>query len=321
MDISTYNDNQDSKSNKMKAIINFSITSILILIAFLSIGQQSPQFIQYFDNLQQVNAAYAGTRDVMGVTAIHREQWVGFAGRPRTSSLVFQTPLAYESVALGMSIMNDIAGPVNDLSIAGDFAYSVRMQGNRKLIFGLKAEANVLNVKSSSLLTTTEGDPALMQMVNNRVTGNVGLGVIYKDNDWIAGFSMPRLLQNKYRALSPTTIQRRHYYFLGGKVFDLAYNWKLRSMAQLRMTFGAPVSFDVSTTGIYRDKVFIGLMYRLDAAFGAFLQFQATNELRVGFGTEIGTQAIRGYNFGTFELMASYDFPNIKNIKRSPRYF
>ena len=81
------------------------------------------------------------------------------------------------------------------------------------------------------------------------------------------------------------------------------------------------MSLDMSAAGIYREKFWIGAMYRLDAAFGAFVQYQLTPQFKMGIATDFGTQAIRNYNYGTFELMASYDFVFKKQGIRSPRYF
>ena len=57
-----------------------------------SSAQQDPHFTQYFDNTLFVNPAYAGSKDVLNLTAIHREQWVGFDGRPRSTTFSIHSP-------------------------------------------------------------------------------------------------------------------------------------------------------------------------------------------------------------------------------------
>lgn len=301
----------------MKAIILF----LVFLGATMAWAQQDPQFTQYFDNLQNVNPAYTATGDVLTVKALHREQWAGFAGRPRSTSLTLQSPTKYESVHIGATVMNDVIGPIHDVNAAIDFAYRVRFQGARQLILGLKMGGGLMNVSTSTLQTTTEQDPGLMQMTNNELRGNIGFGAMYTSNNWMAGFSMPRLLEQSYRAFYPDAQHQRHFYFLGGKVFDLARLWKLRSMGQVRLTTGAPMGLDVSSTLIFDNRLYFGAMYRLDAAFGAFVQMNVHPDIRVGLGTEFGTQDIRSHNFGTFELMLTYECPKNKSVRRSPRYF
>ncbi len=108
---------------------------------------------------------------------------------------------------------------------------------------------------------------------------------------------------------------------LGTSVFNMNKLWKLRPTMQFKFTEDAPFSFDVSAAAIYNDKLFIGGMYRLDAAAGAFVQYQVTPQFKAGFATDFGTQKLRTVNDGTFEIMLSYDFYfNTPGI-RSPRYF
>ena len=97
--------------------------------------------------------------------------------------------------------------------------------------------------------------------------------------------------------------------------------WKLRPSAQVKMTEGAPLNIDMSLATIYNDKLWMGAMYRYDAAFGVFVQYQLNQQFRLGLASDFGTQAIRNYNYGTFEIMLSYDFSFSKDGIRSPRYF
>jgi hypothetical protein len=96
---------------------------------------------------------------------------------------------------------------------------------------------------------------------------------------------------------------------------------KLRPIVQTKLTVGAPVSIDASCAAIVREKLYLGAIYRLDAAFGAYVQYQIAPSFRFGFATEFGTQEIRQYNSGTFEVMASYELVFRKDGVRSPRFF
>jgi hypothetical protein len=62
-------------------------------------------------------------------------------------------------------------------------------------------------------------------------------------------------------------------------------------------------------------------MYRLNAAVGFFTQFQLSPQFKLGIASDFGTQTLRNYNYGTFEIMMSYDFVFKKEGLRSPRYF
>jgi type IX secretion system PorP/SprF family membrane protein len=219
-------------------------------------------------------------------------------------------------------MVNDEAGPVKQTMLYGDFSYTLRFKdSDHKLAFGLKAGANIINVGTSTLLTTDPNDPKLLTNVTNRVNPNFGLGVYYHSSKLFAGFSIPKFVQRSYDGLSSTSLEKRHYYFIFGGVIPVNAQWKIRPSAQVKLTAGAPISMDISSAGIYQDKLWFGLMYRVASAFGVFAQYQITPQFKLGVASDFGTQQIRNYNYGTFEMLASYDFVFKKQGIRSPRYF
>lgn len=301
----------------MKKIV---IVMIMGFVWASSFAQQDPHFTQFFDNTLFINPAYAGSKDVLNITTIHREQWVGFDGRPVSTTLSVHSPLSYRSIGVGITYVNDNVGPLKQNLFYGDVSYSLRFRNKSKLAFGIKGGMNLINIGSASLNTTTEGDPNLLNNVRNLVNPNFGFGVYYHTPKWFIGASSPKLLQKSYDG-SKTNLEKRHYFAHVGVVIRMNADWKLRPIAQVKLTEGAPLSLDISAAGIYRDKFYIGGLYRLDAAVGAFAQFQVSNQFKVGFATDFGTQKIRNYNYGTFEIMLSYDFVFKNSGVRSPRYF
>jgi type IX secretion system PorP/SprF family membrane protein len=179
----------------------------------------------------------------------------------------------------------------------------------------------MISVGTSALQTTVEDDPKLLQNVKNNVNPNFGLGVYYHTPKFFIGASIPKIIERGYDGVSLTNLEKRHYYGIVGGVVTLSNFWKLRPTAQLKMTVGAPVSIDASVAGIYREKIWLGAMYRLNSAFGVFVQYQLTPQFKLGIASDFGTQAIRNYNYGTFEVLGSYDFTFKKQGIRSPRYF
>ncbi|MBQ4805840.1 type IX secretion system membrane protein PorP/SprF, partial [Aquimarina sp. MMG015] len=62
------------------------------LISNYAVAQQDAQYTQYMYNTISVNPAYAGSRGVMSIMGLHRSQWVGLDGAPRTQTLTLNTP-------------------------------------------------------------------------------------------------------------------------------------------------------------------------------------------------------------------------------------
>ncbi len=306
----------------MSNFIRITFAIVFCYCSLLVYSQQEPHFTQYFDNALYVNPAYAGSKGALNITGIHREQWIGFAGRPRSTSLSIHSPLKYESLALGLTLVNDETGPVKQSMFYGDFSYSLRFKKKeRKLSFGIKGGANFINVSTSNLETTEANDTKLLQNVRNHVNPNFGFGVLYHSPRFFIGASSPKLIEKSYDGVSKTNLEKRHFFGTIGAVIKVNNYWKLRPTAQIKLTQGAPISFDVSLAGIYNDKFYIGGMYRLYAAAGVFVQFRVSQQVRVGIAGDYDVNVLHNYNNGTLEIMASYDFIFKKSGIRSPRYF
>jgi len=122
-------------------------------------------------------------------------------------------------------------------------------------------------------------------------------------------------------------LEKQHYYLTAGYVVSVGSLWKLRPSVRAKGVRGS-FGLDGSITGIYKDQLWIGMLYRLDAAVGAFVQLQVTPQLKIGLGSDFGIQEIRKHNAGTFEALLSYDFnlgsnSGMRSRKGvySPRYF
>lgn len=204
--------------------------------------------------------------------------------------------------------------------IYGDFSYSLKFNNNSRLSLGLKAGLNVISLNTSSLNTTQQDDPNLMLDARNQINPNIGFGLYYRSKNFFLGASSPKLFQNSYDGTG-VNLEKRHFFFNAGSVFDVNSNLKLRPIAQVKFTQGAPMSIDLSMTGIINQTYFIGAAYRYNAAAGVFIQYQVAPTLRIGVATELGLTQMRKYNDGTYELMLSYDISRKLSGIKSPRYF
>jgi type IX secretion system PorP/SprF family membrane protein len=269
-----------------------------------------------------VNPAYAGSRGVLNLTTMHREQWTGFAGRPVSSTFSVHSPLTYQSLGLGVTVVNDQTGPIQQTMMYGDCSYTLKFKNQkRKLSFGMKGGINMISISTSTLQTTEVNDPKLLQNVKNNINPNIGFGVYYHSPKFFVGASSPKLLERGYDGVSKVNLEKRHYFGIIGGVFPINNDWKIRPTSQIKLTEKSPISIDASVAAIYKESIWFGVMYRLNAAFGVFLQYQVSPQFKLGLATDFGTQAIRNYNYGTFEALISYDFAFKKVGIRSPRYF
>ena len=72
---------------------NLVLAVIMVGLAFKVTAQQEAMFTHYSFNTLGVNPGYAGSRDALTVTGLHRSQWVSFPGAPVTQTLTLHAPI------------------------------------------------------------------------------------------------------------------------------------------------------------------------------------------------------------------------------------
>ncbi len=303
------------------------ILSILILISLQSIAQQDAMYTHYMYNTLSVNPAYAGTRNRVSVSALHRSQWVGFDGAPRTQTFGIHGPIIQENIGLGLSVVNDVIGPVQQSSVNADFSYKLNLGKSAKLSFGLKGGLKMLNANLKDLETYDLNDEVFAENIRQELMPNVGFGLYFYTEKFYTGISAPKLIEHKFgisgadEALLAGDL--RHYFAIIGGVITLNDKWKLRPTGFVKFTPEAPLEGDITTTFFYHEKIWTGLMFRTGDAVGLLFGTFLSDKLAVGYAFDwsYANKTMR-YNYGSHEIMLQYDF-NLREHKAvlSPRYF
>lgn len=310
----------------------FKKIAFVLVNSFLSLtiyAQQDPMYTHYMDNTLVINPGYAGSRDALSITALHRSQWVNYKGAPITQTIMFHTPLRNEHIGVGLSVMNDKIGPTNKTSVFGDFAYRLNLTKKSKLAFGLSAGANIFKSNLNTVQLDQQSDPIFQNNINNKITPNFGFGVYYSRERFYAGLSTPNLVQNNYSEVTQTdgTLlvgkEQRHFFFIAGTVFNLTDKIDFKPTTFVKLTTGAPIQADVTATFIFRQKLLLGAMYRTGDSFGGLIGFNITPQFHVGYSFDwsYGVETFK-YNQGSHEIILRFDLMsnNQKQI-HTPRYF
>ena len=71
----------------MKELKKIYILFFLLVLPIVAFAQQLPQFSQYMYNTISINPAYAGSREIMVMNLLNRNQWLGVYGAPVTQTL------------------------------------------------------------------------------------------------------------------------------------------------------------------------------------------------------------------------------------------
>lgn len=298
----------------------------LIFLALVIINsiqaQQEPQYSQYMYNTISVNPAYAGTRNVLNVLALHRQQWNGFDGAPITSTFSINTPIPETNLGIGISAISDRIGPTEQTTVSGDISYTVRLSEKTNLSFGAKGSASFFSFDQYKVTPFQANDPK-WKSLSSKLAPNFGVGVYLHTDKYYLGLSVPNLMESNFYNDNEIVInsQRMNYYFIGGYVFDVS-NWiKFKPAVVSKIVAGAPLQLDISANALFINKFVLGAAYRWDAALSALAGFQINDALFVGYSYDFDTTNLSRYNNGSHEVFIRYEFIYKKNKLVSPRFF
>jgi len=271
-----------------------------------------------------INPAYAGSKENLAGGLLYRKQWVEIEDAPTTGTFFLHSPVG-KNVGLGLSVITDKIGPVEENNLYADFSYTLNLGGEHKLAFGLKGGATFHKVGLFSEVYSNvpdDFDPAFRENTNNTFL-NLGTGLFYYTNKYYVAFSVPNMLKSKHldfngRQFGTETL---HYFLTGGYVFDLTPNVKFKPFAMIKSAFNAPTSLDVSTNFMFNDKFEVGATYRLEDSFGAMVNYAITPNLKIGYAYDHIVSDLNITTPSSHEVILLFDLNFPKKVSQSPRYF
>jgi type IX secretion system PorP/SprF family membrane protein len=301
------------------------LPAMLMLIAFLDANaQQDPHYTQYMYNMNIINPAYAGSKENLSFGLLYRKQWIEIEDAPTTFSFSGSAPVG-KNVGLGLSIISDKIGPVEENNVYGDFSYTLNLGGEHRLALGLKAGVTFQKIGLRSIIQPTLPDPndgAFAEDTNNTKL-NIGTGLFYYTNKYYFALSIPNMLKSAhldYNGIKYGT-EIQHYFLTGGYVFDLNPNLKFKPFAMIKSAFNAPTSFDISTNFLYLEKFEMGATYRLQDSFGVMVNYAISPSLRIGYAYDHIVSDLKVTTPSSHEIILLFDLNFPKKVSRSPRYF
>ncbi len=303
-----------------------NILIAIVTLSFQTLAQQDAMFTHYAFNTISVNPAYAGNRGCASATALHRSQWVGFDGAPMTQTLALNTPLMQDRLGAGISFQNDKIGPLNTFTADIDLAYKLKINAKNKIAFGVKGGASFFSKNLNALVAHESGDNSISNSTRNEHYFNVGAGLLYTNDLFYIGASVPRFLEdNLENSLGGNLAAKvmQHYYFTAGTAFDINKQITLRPSTFVKASLGAPIQLDLTTMAVFNKKFEVGAMWRSTDALGILVGYTFQDYLRIGYSFDwsYGNETFQT-NFGSHELMLRYDLFLKKGTDIiSPRYF
>lgn len=302
-------------------------TILALLIAVAAIGQQRPmQSLYMFDPLS-INPAYAGTQAQLSATAIYRNQWVNFAGAPKTFTATAHSGFRKSRVGVGLIVGRDQIGIHGETSLYLVYSYKIPLSKYSKssLSFGLQGGFNDLVSNYGKLDPKSPVDP-FFGKVDRNMSWNFGAGLFLRGEKYYVGLSVPYGLNNKVvdlKDIESIAQQNRYYYLSGGYSHAVSPVVKLVPSVLVRFQEQAPLGFDLNLVTVLYDVVGVGASYRLGDAFVGLFELQINDNFHVGYAYDFTTSDIAKFSNGSHEIMINYriKIPKLHKGLECPTYW
>ncbi len=303
------------------------LTSLLLLIfGSLGYGQQEYQISHNMFNSVAINPGSVGGNESIDVTAIMRQQWVGFKDAegnnvaPQTFLASIDAPLNFLHGGVGATVMQDKLGFDKTINLKLDYAYRTTFAAGD---LGLGLQVNIANFshgKIGDYDPIDKDDDALTQATSQSdMTFDFGLGAFYKvPGSYYAGISASNILQTK--GVNTKYNTKRHYYLTGGYEYTLPGHpaYEIDPSVFIK-TDGTVVQYDFNALVKYNNKFWGGLSFRPQDAVVILLGVNIKS-LMVGYSYDLTTSKILGAGTaGSHEIMLRYSF-NLE-FEKHPRSY
>ncbi|MFN8356787.1 MAG: type IX secretion system membrane protein PorP/SprF [Spirosomataceae bacterium] len=320
--------------------LSFTLQRLVLAVILAGIccldtmAQQEAMYSQYMFNTLAINPAYAGSRDVLSMTALYRKQWVGIDGAPSTQTFTADMPLNKERIGLGLQAFNDEIGIFKNTGAYFSYAFRVKIAQRTTLALGLQAGATNLRADYLSVNTGPTADNAFSQNISKWLP-NFGTGIFISNDRAYIGLSVPQLIRGRLNdfSKSDSARQERHYFVMAGFVVKLSNSIHLKPSMLLKAVQGAPVAFDGNVNIWFRNRIALGASFRTgnvkfnnspisggklgDAVVG-LLEVQLSDQIRFGYAYDYMLNDLKKESH---EIMLRYEFGFTKSRILTPRYF
>ena len=274
---------------------------------------------QYLNNGMIINPAYAGSREALSATLMHRSQWLGFEGAPVSQILAIHTPLINEKIGLGVMVDNFSIPTVQYNSIYFNYAYRMWL-GSSRLSLGLKGGGYVYK-ETFDELNLKDGvgsDPSFVP--ESGFAPNFGAGAYIYNKKYFAGLAVPFFMSKSKASKANFDFGSYHFVFTAGYLFEISQNFKIKPVTLIDYNKYS-ISYQFATHFILlNDALWFGTAYKSNKDLTFMLEVQINPSIKIGYAYDHSFSDISKFSNGSHELMIRYEWRYKANVD-SPFYF
>ena len=266
----------------------FLLLVAMVATSWSAMAQQQLRRSQFVTNTYLSNPAVAGTEPGTMLSTTYRNQWAGFSGGPSTMLISGHRSLP-NGIGAGLILYNDdMGGAISQSGLELTGAYSVLLNNQDAVSFGLSMKGNQFVFDGTDLEVYQPNDPSMPGTLESTFGIDFNAGMMVYGKDYYFGMSVFNLLQDKLNVAGVDDDQNRlvrHYQFMGSYLYNVSRLVAVQASGLMRMTEVTSAQLDVNVRAIVNGTSWFGMGFRPQDAF------------------VLST----GLNYGAFTLAYNYD--------------
>ena len=287
------------------------------------------QYSQYMFVKGSFNPAAIAEGEMMRLSGIHRQQWLGMPGAPADTYFSLSMPFTIDKKSFGAGLVFDDEkmGLFTKQFVALQGAYKFKL-GEGVMSLGANIGAISVGFQGDSAYVPTGDDYHVAKTSDNAIPSSqvsgmaldLSLGAYYSTANWFAGISLMDANQPTIHWTdNQDTYVGSMLYLTGGYSLPIANtNFTFKPSMLVKTNF-VNYQTDLDCLLDYKNKFWGGLAYRFDDAVIFMGGIKLANGLTFGYSFDLPVTNLISATYGSHELFVTYDF-NISLDKKKNRY-
>ena len=296
----------------------------LVCFSALTKAQQLPMYSQYITNDFVLNPAIAGSKPYFPLQINSRTQWSGLGKiAPKTNTLSYHMPLAYESIGVGAIVMQDETGPYSQIGLTLSFAYHMQLDEDdvTRLSLGLSGLITQHNLKQDDLIFHNP-DPEF-QASYSKMVPDASFGAYLYSKNFSLSVSAHQLFESTFKKsvqdIFGDNSQVRHYFAHASYRIDIHSDLAIEPSLLVKTTEVSPTQLDINARAIIDNNYWAGLSLRSSQSL-VILAGLHMRSMFLSYSYDYGISSLSSIASGSHEISLGFNI-NDKRKRRHSYYW
>lgn len=227
----------------------------IILMRVIAVAQNGIPITGFQSMLPLYNPAAVGANEGTEIALLDKVQWSSLPVAPRLTALSINTPLNYERLGMGLTMVRESFGVQNLVTLNGLFSYKINIAKGR-LSFGMRTGFVQWNQNFNDLKIKDQNEVIVGE---KKTSLDFGGGLFYKNKNQSLGVSLNYKPSIYFGVNRPAKF---YYNFSWERKVKLSNTFNLKPAILISYTYRFPALIAFSVPIEYKGFLWTGVSYR-----------------------------------------------------------